>query len=185
MRRLNPVFLLGLVVALLALSGAAYLVHGHQVQRNASVLLDRARKNEELGKASQAAVTLRQYLSLRPRDGEAWRSYARVLDEVTADSRRRDQVFLVYEEALRYNPGDPVLERRCVDLALELRPERTADARRHLEALLTRAAEKLDKNAEVASAARELAELKELEGRCLLLESGFEAAASAFSEAIS
>ncbi len=105
MRRLNPVFLLGLVVALLALSGATYLVHGHQVQRNASVLLDRARKDQELGKASQATAALRQYLSLRPRDGEAWRSYARVLDEVTVDSRRRDQVFLVYEEALRYNPG--------------------------------------------------------------------------------
>src|SRR5271157_311914 len=185
MRKLNLVFLLGLVMALLALSGAAYLVHGRQVQRNASALLDRARKNEEQGKASKAADALRQYLSLRPRDGEAWRSYARVLDGVTKNSRRRDQVYLVYEEALRYNHGDPALERRCVDLALELRPERTADAKRHLKVLLTRAAEKLDKDAEASSAAMEPAELKELEGKCLLLESDFEAAANAYNEAIS
>src|SRR5271157_2694756 len=182
MRKLNLVFLLGLVMALLALSGAVYLVHGRQVQRNASVLLDRARKDEEQGKGSKAADALRQYLSLRPRDGEAWRSYARVLDGVTKNSRRRDQVYLVYEEALRYNPGDPVLERRCVDLALELRPERTADAKRHLKVLLTRAAEKLDKDAEVDGAAMDLAELKEFEGKCLLLESDFEAAATAFIE---
>ena len=41
------------------------------------------------------------------------------------------------------------------------------------------------KGTEVSSAALELAELKELEGKCLLLESDFEAAANAFSEAIS
>ena len=185
MRKLNLVFLLGLVVALLALSGAVYLVHGHQVQRNASALLDRARKDEEQGKSSKAAAALRQYLSLRPRDGEAWRWYARVRDGVTTDSRRRDRVYLIYEEALRYNPDDPTLERRCVDLALELRPERTADAKRHLKVLLTQAAEKLEKGTEVSSAAMELAELKELEGKCLLLESDFEAAANAYNEAIS
>src|SRR5208337_3675371 len=163
MRRLNLVFLLGLVMALLALSGAVYLVHGGQVQRNASALLDRARKDEEQGKGSKAVEALRQYLSLRPRDGEAWRWYARVLDGVTKNSRRRDQVYLVYEEALRYNPDDPAVERRCVDLALELRPERTADAKRHLKVLLTQAAEKLEKGTEVSTAATELAELKELE----------------------
>ena len=99
--------------------------------------------------------------------------------------RRRDQVYLVYEEALRDDPDDPALERRCVDLALELRPERTADAKRHLKVLLTQAAEKLEKGAEVSSAAIGLAELKELEGKCLLLESDFEAAANAYSDAIS
>jgi len=185
MRKLNPVFLLGVVMAVLVLGGAACLVHGRQVQRNASALLDRAQKDEEQGKASKAAVALGQYLSLRPHDGETWRWYARVRDEVTTDSRRRDQVYLVYEEALRYNPGDPALERRCVDLALELRPARTTDAKRHLKVLLTQAAEKLEQGTEVSSAAMELAELKELEGKCLLLESDFEAAANAYNEAIS
>ena len=108
-----------------------------------------------------------------------------MLDEVTTDNRRRDELYLVYEEALRYNPGDPALERRCVDLALELRPERTADAKRHLKVLLTQVAEKLEKGPEVSNAARELAELKELEGKCFFLESDFEAAANAYNESIS
>ena len=185
MRKLNLVFLLGVVMAVLVLGGAAHLVHGRQVQRNASALLDRARKAEEQGEGAKAAEALGQYLSLRPRDGETWRWYARVRDEVTTDSRRRDQVYLVYEEALRYNPGDLALERRCVDLALELRPARTADAKRHLKVLLTQAAEQLEQGTEVSSAAMELAELKELEGKCLLLESNFEAAANAYNEAIS
>ena len=185
MRKFNLVFLVSVVMALFVLSGAAYVVRGRQVQRNASALLDRARKDEEQGKASKAAEALGQYLSLRPRDGETWRWYARVLDETTKDRRRREQVYLVCEEALRYNPDDPALERRCVDLALELRPERTADARRHLKVLLSRAAENLEKGNDVSNAALELAELKELEGKCLLLESDFEAAANAYNDAIS
>ena len=72
-----------------------------------------------------------------------------------------------------------------MDLALELRPARTADAKRHLKVLLTQAAEKLEQGTEVSSAAMELAELKELEGKCLLLESDFKAAANAYNEAIS
>ena len=185
MRKLNLIFLLGVVMAVLVLGGAAYLVRGRQVQRNASALLDRARKAEEQGEGAKAVEALRQYLSLRPRDGETWRWYARMLDGVTKNNRRRDEHYLVYEEALRYNPGDPALERRCVDLALELRPERTADAKRHLKVLLTQVAEKLEKGPEVPSAAMELAELKELEGKCFLLESDFEAAANAYNEAIS
>jgi len=185
MRKLNLVFLVSVVVALFVLGGAAYVVRGRQVQRNVSALLDRAHRDEEQGQGAKAAEALGQYLSLRPRDRETWRWYARVLDETTKDRRRRERVYLVCEEALRYNPDDPALERRCVDLALELRPERTADAKRHLKVLLTQVAEKLDKGTEVSSAALELAELKELEGKCLLLESDFEAAANAYNEAIS
>ena len=187
MRKLNLVFLVSVFMALLVLGGAAYLVRGHQIQRNASALLDRAQK-EAQGQGVKAVETLKQYLSLRPHDPEAWRSYARMLDETRKDPRQREQVYLVYQEALRYNPGDPTLERRSVDLALELRPERTADARRFLKDLAGRATESLEKGqdvAEVAKAARELAELKELEGNCLLLDSEFQAAASAFNEAIS
>src|SRR5271165_4363021 len=114
MRKLNLVFLLGVVMALLVLGGAAYFVRGRRVQRNASALLDSARKDEEQGEGAKAAEALRQYLSLRPRDGKTWRWYARVLDGVATDTRRRDQVYLVYKEALRYNPGDPALKRRCV-----------------------------------------------------------------------
>jgi len=184
MRKLNLGFLLSVVLALLVLSGAVYLVHDRQVVRNASALLDHARKAEERGEVSTTSEELRRYLSLRPADRETWRWYARVLDKVTTGSSRGDELYLVYEEALRYNPGDPSLERRCVDLALELLPARTADAKRHLRALLTLNALKLKKDAEASDAARELAELKEIEGKCLLLESDFEAAANAYKDSI-
>ncbi len=188
MRKLNLVFLVSAVMALFVLGGAAYVVRGRQVQRNASALLDRAHGEEKQGQGGRAAEAFKQYLSLRPHDAEAWRSYARLLDETTKDPRRREQVYLVYQEALRYNPGDPAMERRSVDLALELRPERTADARRFLKDLTGRATESLEKGKdvdEVARAALELAELKELDGKCLLLESDLQASASAFNEAIS
>ena len=138
MRKLNLVFLVSAVMALFVLGGAAYLVRGRQVQRNASALLDRAHSEEKQGQGGRAAESLRQYLSLRPHDAEAWRLYARLLDETTKDRRKREQVYLVYQEALRYNPGDPTLERRSVDLALDLRPARTADARRFLKGLTGR-----------------------------------------------
>src|SRR5208337_2185649 len=99
MRKLNLVFLIGVVMAVLALGGAAYLVRGRQVQRNVSALLDRAHRDEEQGQGAKAAEALGQYLSLRPRDGDTWRWYARVLDEATKDRRRREQVYLVCEEA--------------------------------------------------------------------------------------
>ena len=53
-------------------------------------------------------------------DGAAWEWYARVVDQHDSDRRQRDRVLLVHEQALRYNPGDSKLERRCADLALEL-----------------------------------------------------------------
>ena len=188
MRKLNLVFLVSLVLVLFLLGGAAYLVRGRQVQRNASSLFDRAKREEQQGLSTRAVEALKQYLSLRPRDSEGWRSYARLIDETTKDPRRRQQVYLVYQEALRYNLDDPALQRRCVDLALELRPERTGDARRLLKSLISGATESLEKGKEVndvARAALELAELKELDGKCLLLDSDFPAAASAFAAAIS
>ncbi len=188
MRKVNVVLLAGAVLALCVLGGAACFVRSRQVQRNAFALIERARKEELQGNRATAAEALHRYLGLRPNDSETWRSYARLTDESTTDPRRREQVYLVYQEALSHNPDDQALERRSVDLALELRPERTADARRFLKDLIGRAANKLEKSqdaTDVASAAVELAELKELDGKCLLLDADFPAAASEFEEAIS
>ncbi len=184
MRRLNLIFLMGMVTAGLALSGALYLAHNRQVARNASALLLHAHRTEERGDAPATCQVLRRYLNLKPADQEAWRWYARILDQVLSGADRGNELYLVYQEALRHNPDDRSLERRCVDLALELRPQRTADARRYLGLLQLAPAEALKKDQRAVDAARELAELKELEGKCLLLESDYQTAANAFSEAI-
>ena len=160
MRRLNLVFLGILLTVVAVLGGGMHLAHGIQVRRNASVLLDRARRAEagdDLGKTEQA---LGQYLRLEREHGPTWKWYARVVDQQNTDPRRRNQVFLVHEEALRYNPGDPVLERRCADLALEL--GRYKEAQRHLANLL----ENAEKNSQGQPAAAAEAELEDLLGQC-------------------
>ncbi len=188
MRKLNLVFLASLVAAFLVLGGGAYVVRRWQVQRNVSALLARAEREQQQGQSARAVETLKQYVNLRPDDNAGWRTYARLMDETTDAPRRREETYLVYQEALNHNPGDLELQRRSVDLALELRPERTSDARRFLKDLIGHAAEKLEKSQDAtkaASAALELAELKELDAKCLLLDADFPAAASEFEEAIS
>ena len=77
-RRLNLAFLATLFATVAVLGGGMHLVHGFQMQRNASALLDRARRAEagnDLGKAEQS---LSEYLNLRRDDGPAWEWYARV-----------------------------------------------------------------------------------------------------------
>src|SRR6516165_8164139 len=117
MRKLNLVFLIGLLIALSVFGGASYLVHSHQLQKNASVLLDRAEKEKDLDKAVEL---LGRYLKIKPDDGRVWALYARLIDRQTSEGRGRAQVYLIYEEALRFNPRDPELERKCAELALGL-----------------------------------------------------------------
>src|SRR5271157_3889693 len=134
MRMLNLIFLVVLLAALAVFSGGMHVVHGIQVQRKASSLLDRARRAEagnDLGKTEQA---LGQYLRLEREHGPTWKWYARIVDQGDSDRQRRERVFLVHEEALRYNPGDSELERRCADLALEQGLYK--EAQRHLTNLL-------------------------------------------------
>jgi tetratricopeptide (TPR) repeat protein len=160
MRKLNLVFLIGLLAAVAVLGVGVHFVHAFQVRRNASALLDRADRAEagkDLEKAEQA---LRQYLNLRREDGPAWKRYAEVVEQRDSDRLRRAQVFLVYEEALRHNPGDAKLGRRCAELALEL--QRYHDARRHLSELVKK------KDSQGQPAAAEQAELEDLLGQCEL-----------------
>ena len=80
-----------------------------------------------------------------------------------------------------FSTRDTELERRCADLALELRPERTAEARLHVTNLSTRARVRLKTESDSSSARLELAELEEMLGKCDVLESKYEAAAAALS----
>jgi len=60
------------------------------------------------------------YLGLKREDSSAWTWYARITDERTKEKRGRERVFLVNEEALRKNPDDRKLERRCAELAIDV-----------------------------------------------------------------
>jgi predicted Zn-dependent protease len=159
MRRLNPT-VLAIVLAASALLGlGTHLVHGIQLRRNAPALLVQATRAEADNDLTQAERLLSQYLNLRPYDGPAWKRYAELLERRDTNRRRREQVFLVYEEALLHNPADAKFERRCADLALEM--ERYSDAARHLGSLYARVSDPPDH-----SSAIELAEIEDLLGQC-------------------
>jgi len=144
--------------------GGMHLVHETQIQRNASVLLDRARRAEAGNDLEKAEQSLRAYLNIKREDAPAWEWYARVVDQRETEHRRRERVFLIHEQALRHNPGDLNLERRCADLALEL--ERYNDARHHLMNLRENLLDKVPKDSQGQPAAAELAELADLLGQC-------------------
>jgi cellulose synthase operon protein C len=154
MRRLNLIFLAVLVIAATVLGGGIHLMHGFQMRRNASALLDRARRAESADDLAKAEESLERYLNVLPDDGSAWVWYASVVDRRIADRRKLERNFLVHEEALRHEPGDAKLLRRCADLALEL--GRYHDAHRHFSGLLL--------TGQATGAA--LAELEDLVGQC-------------------
>jgi hypothetical protein len=106
MRRLNLVFLGVILTVVAVLGGGMYIAHEIQTRRNASALLDRARRAEAGKDLETAEQSLSQYLNIKREDKETWKWYARVVDKKNAGPRRLNQVFLVHEQAFRYNPDD-------------------------------------------------------------------------------
>ena len=176
-RRINLVLLMILFAAAALLGGGIHLVHGVQVRRNASALLEQAGRAEAGNDLEKAEQSLKQYLSLRREDGPAWKRYAELVNQRGPQGRRREQLFLVYEQALRYNAGDAKLERRCADLAFEL--GRYSDAERHLILL-----DKSTKSSQGQPAVADMAEIEDLLGRCERGLSRYEAAEKLFLQAL-
>jgi len=175
MRKLHVGFLVGFIMVLGLCGGGTYLLHGVQMRRHASSLLDRARTAEAGGNLRRAEESLGQYLSLKREDSAAWAWFARITDEMTKNPRGRERVFLVNEEALRKNPDDRKLERRCTELAIEL--ERHNDARRHLIHLNDAIQADPEKAAEAA-------DLEDLLGQCDRPESKFDEAERHYRKSI-
>ena len=68
MRRFNLVFLMVLLAVVALLGGSIHLVHGIQIKRNASALLDRARRAEAGNDLEKAEQSLGQFLNIRRYD---------------------------------------------------------------------------------------------------------------------
>lgn len=135
MRKLNIIFLAGVLGVLAAAGGSMYLLHGYQVRRRAGAMLDVARRAEESGDLAKAAAYLNRYIGLNHEDGPAYAWHARVVDKKTAPAARGERLLGVFEEAVRRNPDDRELERRCAEIAMDPRIFRHEDAIRHLERL--------------------------------------------------
>ena len=75
-RRINLLVLIVLFAAAVLLGGGIHLVHGVQVRRNASGLLELAGRAEAGNDLEKAEESLKQYLSFRREDGLVWKRYA-------------------------------------------------------------------------------------------------------------
>jgi predicted Zn-dependent protease len=159
MRKVNFLFLASLLIAAVACGGSVYLLHRYQVRRNASAMLDVAREAETAGDLQKAASFLTQYLAIGHTDGPTYAWYAGVVDRLTPPSARGQHLLEIYEEALRHNLTDGVLERRCAEIAMQPRVRRYQDAIRHLEHLH-------DPIKDDPRRAAEAAELEDLLGQC-------------------
>ncbi len=175
MRKLHLGFLVGTSVILGFCGLGTFLLHKAQMQRNASSLLDRALSAEAGGNLRRAEESLSLYLAIKQEDGSAWIDYARITDKQARSPRDRERVYLVYEEALRKNPGDRKVERRCAELAMEL--QRNGDARQYLNHLNDSIQADPAKSAEAA-------ELEDLLGQCDQAESRFDEAVPHYRKAI-
>ncbi|MGC8644351.1 MAG: tetratricopeptide repeat protein, partial [Isosphaeraceae bacterium] len=174
-RRLNLVFLAGLLGIIAAASATVYLLHAYQVQRHLGTILDQARRFEADGETDKAMERLALYVNHRPENAEAWARLARLRDQSTPATANHEMVYETYTRATRLNPGDIALTRRMIDLAIELK--RFSDARLHLEELYEAA------GGEKAGGSRS-AELEDLLGQCDEGESKGRAANSWYRRAI-
>jgi tetratricopeptide (TPR) repeat protein len=191
MRRINFAFI-GILIAVVTVLGTGmHFLHEKQIQGNASAWLDRARRAEESNDLEKAEQSLAQFLNIKREEnikreyGPTWEWYARVADKRDSDHRQRQRVYLLYEQALRHNPGDLKLERRCADIALEL--GRYRDAQGHLTKVMETKFPSGSQGQPAATGRAGLAELAELEdllGQCEHGLNQLEQAQGKFGDAI-
>ena len=123
-RRLNIPLLACLFAGTLFLTVGVYLLHEHQVSRNAATLLVRAQKHRDEGNLKEALRIMRRYLAHRPDDAEQFKVAARDAINGLYDARSKresiekpqiDQAVFLIEEAVRKNGEDPEIRREAAD----------------------------------------------------------------------
>jgi tetratricopeptide (TPR) repeat protein len=138
--RLNYPLLIGLMVGSVFVSGAVYLIHKYQINRNANALITEAADFESQGKHHDAADSYGNYLSIRPDDDAARVKFANAWADVTQEDSVSPEDFSrgvqVLEETVRTLPDEKALQRRLVDLYI--RVQRYQDAVDHLNYMLAK-----------------------------------------------
>lgn len=123
-RRLNIPLLAGLFAGTLFLTVGVYLLHEHQVSRNAETLLVRAEKHREAGDLKESLRIMRRYLAHRPEDAAQFKVAARDAINGLYDARSKreviekpqiDQAVFLIEEAVRKNGEDPDIRREAAE----------------------------------------------------------------------
>lgn len=116
MKKLNIPLIAGLMIGSVGLTLGVYLLHGYQVNRSASGLLERAAKAAEEGRTDEQIKMLRRYLAHRPEDLQQLKALLKVSRQHALASEsvsRRDLQMLLeaIERAIRENAEDADLRR--------------------------------------------------------------------------
>jgi len=138
-RTLNLKFALLMLVAFVGLGITAHLVHGFQVRRNASILLDHAGRAKTVGDTSKALNYLDRYIRLAPHDVDALVEYGLVLAD-ESDGRKSPKLlrtaYFRLDQVLRLDDQRHGVRKEVVRLAMDPRINRYPDAVEHLNKLL-------------------------------------------------
>src|SRR5262249_42316066 len=138
MRKLNSKLLLGLMAFGVLLGGGLFLVHYFQSGRIARALLVQAERAEKQARLDQSIKFLSRYLEFIPEDVEERAHLGRLLasDQFADSPKLRLRAFFVLDDVLRRDPGRADVRRLLVDVAMDPRLQRYADAQNHLQVLL-------------------------------------------------
>jgi tetratricopeptide (TPR) repeat protein len=121
-RSFNFKFLAILIVAVILVGGGVHALHGMQIRRSATVLLELVDEAEKADDLSKATDYLARYLRLVPDDSKALTRYAELLGskKLAVSPLARERALVVTEKALLHAPENRDLRRKAVDLALSL-----------------------------------------------------------------
>jgi Tfp pilus assembly protein PilF len=134
-KQLNGRALLILLLVLVLMGGSTYLLHGFQIQRNASGLLEQAGLTEE-GNKEQTVNYLKQYLGLVPGDIDAKARLGMLMAKNKAELRG---AFEILEQVLIQKQDRADVRREVARIAPLL--GRYRECKEHLDVLLKSSAE--------------------------------------------
>ena len=133
-RRLNLRLLLWTVGCFTALAVGVSVLHGHQVRKNAHVVLQRGEDALSKQELPQAVYYLGQYLALEPGDVDAFEKHVLTLDKLARDPSDRIRIVLRIEDLLMRDAKRDVARERLIHNLVAL--YRYRDAVVHLKVLL-------------------------------------------------
>ena len=123
---------LGFVV----LAVSVHFLHGYQIQRLATGLLDRAEVARSSGELEEAAQLITEYLALRPADSEQIYELALIRLASATTPQEKLGAYLICEGILRREPDRHELRQQILDMLIQAGGYREALV--HIQALLAR-----------------------------------------------
>ena len=174
-RKFNVKFFAILVGAIACFLVGVHFLHGYQVRRNASALLEKAQQAEDRQDFLEASELLNNYLGYVPNNTDMLARYGQLLDQLSTPSAGRSidfpvrvRAFLVLEKVLRLEPKREDIRRKLAKIAVDL--GRFSDAEDHIKWLL--------------ESSPNDGELMRLKGQCQEVLGAFDEAAKQYKDAI-